>query len=179
MKEPDEFIATWHLAANKQESELTDFEFLLWRVFYGFLNWQENCQNCIDEKNELNAYDLCILHIIRMNDRPKNVYELCNLLNRNDVPNVLYIIRKLVKLGFVKKHKGGPKKVLAYQVTEAGIKNTDAYTQARKNILLKMLENENPKLDLVQTTKTLALIKGIYDEAGRIAASYKGSNNEI
>ncbi len=178
MQEGEKFTAVWHLAENEQELKLTNFEFLLWRVFYGFMRWQEDCQSCIDENNELNAYDLSILHIIRMNERPKNVYELGSLLNRNDVPNIQYSIRKLLKLGFVEKYKGGPKKSLAYQITEKGIENTNAYIEARKNILINALKNEFEELDLAYTTKALTTIKGIYDEAGRIAASYRSLPKE-
>ncbi len=163
----------WHLAKSDQEAKLTEFEFSLWRVFYAFTRWQEDCQNCIDEDNELNAYDLSILHVLRMNDRPKNVYKLSILLNRNDIPNIQYSIRKLLKIGLIEKCTSDTKKSLAYQITEKGINNTDAYTAARKNILINMIKNEFQDLDFIEMSKMLTTLKGIYDEAGRVAASYK------
>jgi predicted MarR family transcription regulator len=82
-------------------------------------------------------------------------------------------------LGLVKKAKKGQsssKKSLSYQITEKGIQNTDAYTEARKNILIQMFKDFEPEtLKLDDATKTLSNLKGIYDEASRIAASYRKS----
>ncbi len=38
---------TWHLAETESEIEVTEFELLLWRVFYAFIRWQEDCQSCM------------------------------------------------------------------------------------------------------------------------------------
>jgi predicted MarR family transcription regulator len=73
----------WHLAENEKESELSDFELQLWRVFNGFLTWQEQCEQSANA-DDLKAYDLAVLHIIKMQDRPKTIPELCRLLNRED-----------------------------------------------------------------------------------------------
>ena len=162
---------TWHLAQSTEEIKVTEFEFQLWRVFYGFLRWQKECEHSAND-TDLIGDELAILHVIRMKDKPKTTYDLARLLNRDDTFNINYIIRKLLKRGLIKKVPAqGSKKMLAYQITEAGIKNTDAYTSVRKSILINMFIKET-ELNLEEISKTLAKLKAIYDEADRAAASY-------
>ena len=42
-----------------------------------------------------------LLHIIRMNDRPKTMKDLARLTNRDDMPNMQYSLRKLMGAGLV------------------------------------------------------------------------------
>jgi predicted MarR family transcription regulator len=167
----------WHLAETDDEVKITEFELSLWRVFYGFLRWQEDCENCANN-SDINGHDLAILHVIRMRDRAKSIYDIGRLLNREDNFNIQYSIRKLEKLGFVQKAKAKTnKKMGLYEITEAGIKDTDAYTAARRSVLLEMFKKEKG-LKVEETTETLSKIKAIYDEAGRVAASYKSGDNK-
>lgn len=166
---------TWHLAEDTSELDLIDFEFLLWRIYYSWIRWQEDCQSAIAD-DDLTAQEIALLHIIRMKDRPKSVYEISRLLNRDDLPNIQYGIKKLINLGYVKKIdiKNGPKKATAYQITNTGITNTNLYSKARKNILLEMLKDYDPgQLKFRELTKILNLMKGVYEEASRLTASYK------
>lgn len=162
---------TWHLAENDDEIKVADFELQLWRVFYGFLRWQEGCERSANG-TDLTGNELAVLHIIRMKDRPKSIYDIGRLLNRDDTFNIQYSIRKLLKMGLIEKCKTSSQKILAYQITEAGIRNTDIYTQARKSILIDIFIKESD-LNLTEMTKTLTKLKAIYDEADRTAASYK------
>lgn len=164
---------TWHLAASEAEIKVTDFELQLWRVFYGFLRWQEECESSING-TDLTGNELAILHVIRMKDKPKTIYDIARLLNRNDNFNINYSIRKLLKMGLIEKVRvtQASKKVSGfYQVTEVGIHNTDAYTEARKHILIAMF-NQTSELNLDDIAKMLAKIKAIYDEADRTVTAY-------
>ena len=93
---------TWHLAKTEEETRLTDFEFHLWRVFYGFMRWQEGCEK-VANQTDLTGSELSILHIIRMKDRPKTLNELMRLLNRDDNFNINYSLKKLIKNGLIQK----------------------------------------------------------------------------
>ena len=99
MKELDK---SWHLADTKDEVSVTEFEFQLWRAFNSFIQWQEDCQRYICG-DDLGVHDIALLHIIRMNDRPKTIYEIGRLLGRDDPNNIQYSIGKLLKKGFVEK----------------------------------------------------------------------------
>ena len=169
---------TWHLATNENEHKIVNFEFLFWRTFYSWIMWQEDCQSCI-AKDALNAHEIALLHIIRMKERPKTVYEIGRLLNRHDIPNIQYGIKKLIDLGYVKKVdvKAGAAKTMAYQATPKGVENTNAFTNVKRNVLHKLVsEYGESHLKLEEATKTLTIMKGIYEEAGRLAATYKNDN---
>ena len=165
---------TWHLADDKESILVTEFEFHLWRVFYSFLKWQEDCQQYIGT-DPLSGYELALLHIVRMNKRPKTIYEISRLLNRDDPNNVQYSLGKLIKLGLVEKTKSeSSKKTLSYQITEKGIENTDAYRESRNNILINLFRDFGiDSLDLDKVARSLNSIRVLYEEASRLAASYR------
>ena len=165
---------TWHLAEDKESILVTEFEFHLWRVFYSFLKWQEDCQQYLGTE-PLSGYDLALLHIVRMKKRPKTIYEISRLLNRDDPNNVQYSLGKLIKLGLVEKSKNdSSQKTLSYQITEKGIENTDSYTESRNNILINLFRDHGiESLELDKVAKSLNSIRVLYEEASRLAASYR------
>ncbi len=165
---------SWHLALDEDEIQIAEFEFQLWRIFYGFLRWQEDCQRYVCN-DTLSGYEIALLHIIRMNNRSKTIYELSRLLNRDDPNNIQYGLNKLIKLGLIEKEKSTTtQKALAYKITDQGIKNTDEFCLARSSILIESFRKGGlPDLGLEKLTTSLIKIRGIYDEASRLAASYK------
>jgi predicted MarR family transcription regulator len=169
---------TWHLAKTEEETRLTDFEFHLWRVFYGFIRWQEGCEK-VANQTDLTGSELSLLHIIRMKGRPKTINELTRLLNRDDTFNVNYSIRKLMKNGLIKKITSDTnnKKTFSYEITEEGIKNTDAYTMLRKNILIELFKRKR-ELNLDKLTNVLSELIAIYEEADRTVLSYRVTSNK-
>lgn len=168
-----EIDKSWHLAETHKEIEIAEFELLLWRVFHGFLKWQEECEYSANN-NDLTGNELSVLHLIRMRDRPKTVADIANLLNREDTFNITYSIKKLLKMGLIERAKGSTKRGTTYRITEAGIKNTDTFTRARNSTLIEAYKKE-PDIDLPELIKTFIKVKSIYDEAAKLAAFYKDS----
>ena len=160
---------SWHLAETTLEIQVTEFELLLWRVFYSFLRWQEDCESYVNHI-DLTGQELAVLHVIRMKDRPKTLYEISRLLNRDDLINVRFCIKKLLKLDLIKGEKLPNERSIAYEVTEKGLEDTKNYSAARKTLLIEMFKKETG-LTLEETAQTLSKVKSIYDESGRIAAS--------
>lgn len=175
---PPKLDKSWHLAENDAEIQVTEFEFQLWRVFYSFLRWQEDCHRYVCG-SDLSGYELALLHIIRMKDRPKTIYEISRLLNRDDPNNIQYGLSKLIKLGLVEKDKADTsEKALSYRITQQGRKSTDDYSLARRNVLIELFKQYDlDSLKLEQVAKTLNSLIGIYDEGSRLAAAYKKSND--
>ena len=173
MQVSDNLDKSWHLANHENVKDLTEFEFLLWRAFYGFIRWQEDCESKINSLT-LTGHELALLHIIRMNDAPKTIYEVARLLNRDDISNVQYGIKKLAQLGLVEQAKGGTQKAVNYQATKKGIKDTDLYTKTREHVLGEVFKNTEGLQNIKETIKTLALMKNVYDEASRVMSTYKG-----
>ena len=166
---------TWHLAKNEEETKLTDFEFQLWRVFYGFTRWQEGCER-VANQTDLTGSELSLLHIIRMKNRPKTISELTRLLNRSGSAfNINYSIQKLIKNGLIRKLVDeNNKKAFSYEITEKGIKNTDAYTALRRNILIELLKKKK-ELNLERFTDVLSELIALYEEADRAVLAYYGN----
>ncbi|MBY0545356.1 MAG: winged helix DNA-binding protein [Gammaproteobacteria bacterium] len=161
----------WHLAETDEEVKVSELEFMLWRVGYGFLRWQEDCTTHVTGVT-LTGDDIAVLHIIRMKERPKTVYELAQLLNRGDIPNVQYSIKKLLKLKLIEKAKNLVKKAVAYQLTPLGMKHTDDYTKARKELFLDLFFKEINLEEVEKATALLTRLKNIYEEASLLTASY-------
>ncbi len=155
----------WKLASNEEANKVMEFELQLWRVFYGFLRWQEECENN-SNGTMLTGNELAILHIIKLHDKPKTITDIERILNRNDTHNIRYSINKLIKMGLVKKTLSNfSGKNYFFQTTEAGDKNTENYTKMRKLFLVGMFSESS--LDLQEVIKNLTKIRSIYDEADR------------
>lgn len=169
--------STWHLAQTEPEKRLTSFELELWRVFHGFLRWQEDCENCIN-KHDLSAHDIAILHVIRVRNNPKTLYDIGRILNRSDVYNMQYSIRKLEKLGLIKKSSNRNKKMTVYTITEKGVEDTDAFTAAKRVILVELFKKEIA-LNLDELTAFMQKLRVIYDSAADIAATYRDLGSEF
>ena len=65
-----------------------------------------------------------------------------------------------------------------YSITEKGITDTDVFTKAKRDILVDLFKKESD-LNIEQVTAVLVKLKFVYDEAGQIAASYKGLGHEM
>ena len=110
-----------------------------------------------------------------MKDRSKTINELTRLLNRDDNFNVNYSIQKLIKNGLIRKilSDKNNKKAFSYEITEEGIKNTDAYTALRQSILIELLKKKK-ELNLEKFTDVLSELIAIYEEADRTVLAYYG-----
>lgn len=168
-----EIDKSWHLAETQKEIQIADFELLLWRVFHGFLKWQEECEYSANN-NDLTGNELSVLHLIRMRDRPKTVADIAKLLNRDDTFNITYSIKKLLKMGLIERAKGSTKRGSTYQISETGIKNTDMFTKARRSTLVETYMKEQD-INLSELIKSLTKISSVYNEAAKLAAFYKDS----
>lgn len=162
----------WHLAQSTVEVETTELEFALMRAFEGFGRWQSECL--------ANVCDLAatgpensLLHIIRMNERPKSIKDLARMTNRDDVPNIQYSLRKLIGAGLVMR-KGAGRSGVTYEVTEEGRRVTEDYGRVRRRLLIAAIEGVPgfaQRLD--QASRTLNLLSGIYEEVARVAATHR------
>lgn len=161
------------------ESHVTELELQLWRLFYGFLRWQEECEKNAN-RTLLSGNEIAILHVVQMNNRSKTITDIERLLNRDDIHNIRYSLNKLLKLGLIKKTLSNYNgKNYLFAVTEAGVRDINNFLSLRQNILVNMFQDL--KLDLELLTKILSKIKAAYDEADRTLAqtfTYSQSSNK-
>jgi predicted MarR family transcription regulator len=162
----------WHLAQSADEVDATELEFALMRAFEGFGRWQSECLSSVADVAATGPEN-AMLHIIRMNERPKSIKELARLTNRDDVPNIQYSLRKLIGAGLVIR-KGAGRSGVTYEVTETGRKVTDDYGALRRRLLIAQIAGvPGFSARLAEATRTLNLLSGIYEEIARVAATHR------
>jgi predicted MarR family transcription regulator len=168
----------WHLARSPHEAISTDFEWSILRFQQAFERWITQLAD-ITGLAELSYIEIIVIHVIRMQDRPKTAASIARQLNRDDIPNIQYCLRKLVKMGLCQKITESGSKITAYEVTEKGKQLTNSYAEVRREILTEQTKNiDRVDEKLREATKVISLLTGLYDEAGRITASYSPINFE-
>jgi predicted MarR family transcription regulator len=167
-----EFDQRWHLAEKPGEVEFTELEFALMRTYEGFARWQSECLASVADV-AASGPENALLHIIRMNERPKTIKDLARLTNRDDVPNIQYSLRKLIGAGLVER-KGSGRSGVTYEVTGEGRRVTDAYGVLRRRLLIEAIESVPSMPERMrEATRTLNLLCGIYEEVARVAATHR------
>lgn len=147
--------------------ELSDFEFTLITFFYGFMRWVEKCMEASDTRG-LKALDILVLHAIHQRTRGYSPNQIATTLNIDDVHLVSYSIKKLAAAGLILSTREGRHQ--GYETTQEGADACGAYMKIRESYLLSSLwllrENER---DINHATKSLRVLTGMYDQAGRFA----------
>ena len=129
----------WHLAQDSTGVAMTDLEYAILRVFEAFGRWQSECLAAVSGAS-ITGPENVLLHVVAMKGRAKTIHDVMLLTNRQDTPNVQYGLRKLMKLGFIKK-RGSARAGVFYQTTEKGEKVCKDYADLRKKLLLRAARN--------------------------------------
>lgn len=163
---------SWHLARTPHEAATTDLEWALLRFQQAWERWVSQL-GAVVGMGDLSYTEIVVLHVIRMQDRPKTAAAIARQLNRDDIPNIQYCLRKLVKMGLCRKVKEKTAKTFAFETTARGRALTDSYAELRRRILTeqtKIIEDVDGKLR--EAAKLINLLTGLYDESGRISATF-------
>lgn len=167
------FYRSWHLAKTEMEFQITEFEWSLIRFFESFSRFVlANGIVTITANVDLKYQEHVILHVIRMQERPKSSAMIARLMNRDDIPNIQYSLRKLEAAGLIEKQKDNNSKTYSYVASELGVKLTDEYYKVREEILIKRLgEISEVEEKFERGARFLSLLTGIYEEAARDAVT--------
>lgn len=169
------FDTHWHLGRCDREMALAELELSLFRTFAAFDRWQMECLAAVANK-PLSSTDNAVLHVTRMKDRPKTITEIGQLLNRDDIPNLQYSIRKLQAAGLIEKCDCDRRRGLAYRTTAAGRRVTDRYAELRGNLLMPLVERVAGWDEQVDgTRRALDVLRGLYEQAGIFVATHRAS----
>jgi len=168
------FDKHWHLAQNEQEVIFTELEFSLLRISAAFERWQKDCLACCIDGG-LSGTDNSVLQIIRMHERPKRISGVARHLNRDDLSNLQYSLRKLTKAGLIERAgRKDSKRSAAYRVTDEGKRVSELFAQFRRELLLSLTDSvKNFDVDVSIASKILNIISGLYDHASAVAASHR------
>lgn len=163
---------SWHLARTAQEMDVAELEYALIRCWEGFGHWQAECLASV-AKFSASGPDNALLHMIRMNDRPKSLRDLAHMANRDDIPNLQYSLRKLIKGGLVTR-SGSGRSGVTYETTSLGKAVTDRYADVRAHLLIEAVVRVPDLAKRLQDAMhTLDLMTGIYEQAARAAATHR------
>ena len=163
-----EVARAWHLAQDTRGELTTSFEFALMQVFEAYERWVVQAARLVGNP-DINYPEVVILHVVRMQERAKDAATIAKLVNRDDLPNVLYTLRKLVSLGLAEKIKVGSGTY--FQATERGRMETDRYAALRSDLLLKSMAQVTDIDSKLETVNSLLkVMTGLYDGAARETA---------
>jgi predicted MarR family transcription regulator len=165
---PYEEARTWHLATDWDDDLATSFEFALMQVYEAYERWVVQGQRLVGD-SELNYNETVVMHIVRMQERAKDAATIAKLVNRDDLPNVLYNLRKLVSIGLISKVRNGA--ATYFEITERGRIETDRYAELRRDLLVQSMHEIAQFRDKLKTaTDLMHSLTGCYDTATRATA---------
>jgi predicted MarR family transcription regulator len=158
--------ATGHLSTTRQEARLTELEFGLEHLLQAYYRWKSLCFRAVCDV-ALSGEDVAVLNTIRMGDDPKQLSEIAGLLNRTDMANLQYALRKLAKAGLIDNTGSPSRRETRYRVTTAGRDVTDAYSRMRLEILMPLLDKPNAgSMDSAALGRAFSVLARHYEEAG-------------
>ena len=166
------YYRNWHLAKTNSEFLVTEFEWALIRLYEAFTRWVSTTSSVlIDEDIKFSEH--MILHVIRMHNRPKNSVTIARMMNRDDVPNIQYSLRKLEAADLISKSREKSGKTYAYVVTEKGKQITQGYADIRSDLLIRAISTiSNIDERIADMNQLIGVLTGIYEEMARSSATF-------
>lgn len=161
----------WHLAKTELEYRVTAFEWSLAQLNEAFARFVTEL-GTLTTASELKYGEHMILHAIRMQDRAKGGATIARLLNRDDLQNVQYSLRKLESLDLIRKAREAGGAQAAYEITDKGRERTDQYRDVRAELLIKRVDQiQDCSEQLEAVTRMMSMLTGVYGEAARECAT--------
>jgi len=172
MDKSDTYHRTWHLAQLEGGAELTEFEFASIRFREAFEHFVLQATRT-SSGADLNFAELCVMHTIRMQAMPTGAAWIARMLNRDDIPNIHYSLRKLANMNLISGIKEKGSKNINYQVTKEGERITDLYVSIKKEVLSSQLDELSDFTTKISSvTRMLTMLTGMYEESARIVTTY-------
>jgi predicted MarR family transcription regulator len=154
--------------------ELSDFEFALINLSYGFHRWVETCMAASGSRG-LSATDILVLHAVNHRAKGRRLAEISMVLNIDDTHLVAYSLKKLVAAGLASVKRHGRES--HYEATPKGDEICLDYRRVRDQFLVanvKWLIDGRPSTTLSDSTLFLRTLTAIYDQSGRSATAASG-----
>ena len=167
-----------HLAATEHEQAVTDFEQSLICASEAFYRFAGALLGPEAKQHNLSGQDCVILQQLVTARAPRRIGDLLRFANRDDVSNIQYSLRKLIKAGLVQQVRGACQRDMAYAVTPSGGRASARLVAQRRNLLMKPTSHMG---DLAQgelrvLSMTLGMLTGIYDHGTRVLTAQTGSD---
>lgn len=123
--------------------------------------------------NGLSDLDVFILHLLVYRNRPLRVTDLAFALSIDDLHQVTYSLKKLVRLEMVTSEKAGNENF--YKAGERGQRHYEQFIADRLRYLepsMGLFLHGEHNLEVM--TNFLRTLSGVYEQAARAAASSRG-----
>ena len=164
--------SNWPLGKDHHDIITTEFEWAVMRFFSAF---ERSCLqlSVTAGARELPFQELVLLHVVAMQHHPQTSQSIARQLNRDDIQNLQYALRKLEKRGLITKCVAARSKTAHYAITAAGREAVSFYAQIRAQLLTgrtELVSEVDAKLN--EATQLLSVLTGIYDDVARVAATY-------
>jgi predicted MarR family transcription regulator len=173
MKSPNEELHEHReLGHSTNDISITEFEWSILRFMTAF-------ERCIVQMSNmsgghvLNVQEIILLHVVSMQKMPQTSSSLSRQLNRDDVANVQYTLRKLASINLIEKNKAKGGKLFTFDITAAGSQLVKEYSKVRELLLTektKFIDNVDQKLD--DSRRVISFLTGVYDEVAREVPIY-------
>lgn len=153
-----------HLAENDEATSILELGLCLIHAYQKLKFFLEEAEK-ISSGIKLNINEIVILHIIRIQKKPKSVTVINLLADFYDDYTIAYTIKKLLKLKLIRKSSSKEdNNGTSYQITEKGISHTDAYVNLRKETLFVAFE-EDAEVNIKELTEQLRCLIRIYTKS--------------
>jgi predicted MarR family transcription regulator len=161
-----------HLAASPHEFAITRFEQGLicaaaaFYRFYGVLLGREG------RARNISGHDNAILQQILAASRPLAVTDIARFANRDDIANIQYSLKKLVRAGLIEKAGRTSARETSYVVTDLARQWTRDFLALRRALFTDpsaQILDFDDQLD--KSANLLNLIAGFYDHGTRVMTS--------
>ena len=158
-------------ATSSTSAEMSELEFAIINLSYGFARWVEACMAASGTRG-LGATDILVLHAINHRARGRRLAEICMVLNIDDTYLVSYSLKKLAAAGLASARRIGRES--HYESTPRGDEICQSYRRVREEFLVtsvRWLTDGRPPSMLPETTLLLRTLTALYDQAGRSATA--------
>ncbi len=161
-----------HLVSSPHELAVTEFEQGLicaaeaFYRFYGVLLGREG------RHYNLSGHDNVVLQQIMAASRPLAVADIARFANRDDIANIQYSLKKLMRAGLIEKAAKGSARETSYRATELARNRTREFLLLRRELFTDpSAQILNFDQQLETCAKLMNTIAGFYDHGARVMAS--------
>lgn len=162
----------WSLATNEHGVSVTEFEWGILRFISAF---ERSCVQLsrLASSEGLKFQEVILVHVVAMQRGEPTAASLARQLNRDDVQNLQYSLRKLVEGKYLLQSKKAGSRVVTYSIDTKGQQFVEDYADMRSKLLASrtgFIEDIDEKLG--SASQLLGVLTGIYDSAAMVSSTY-------
>ena len=169
---PDSWHGDWLLGTGDHGIAVTELE---WGILRFFAAFERSCEQLsrLATADGLKFQEVIVVGVVAMQRGHPTASSLARQLNRDDVQNLQYTLRKLVDNGYLSQSKKTGSRVVTYAVSKKGRKFITDYFTVRSKLLTQktgLIEDIDAKLS--GASELVSVLTGLYDGAAMTSSTY-------